>query len=1267
MSKDGFILSNRGLSQTERKLEALLPEYVQIDSHQIPDLLKFAADFASQINYYNSSNEIEGNWDDLFYSSPHLLTLLISKFNAYKEISDFNELVNMLKQSTITDQRVKALQKLFQYVSRFCLNFMQIHEQFIALNEIEQVEEMLVNIHPATEELDSLRLYYQAAAAVYGNNFEHKTHLFDKTNRIDISSSEQSIFTGDSNTEKILNSLPVLIEIFNSLNAKHHRLTEAAKLYISQNELFSQKLSPQVGLFIAFLDVFQHLQAKINKFNSRHLDFYYKELLGINPNEGQADKVHLIIDPNKGELKIELSSNCLFNVPLPDQEEIIQYKLESNVVVTSAQIAEIKTLFKSRFTQILAQDPHLDDIIESQIYQASHPVFDPSVYSSNPLAYLPWAAMGEDQHELSGDIRTMEDSTMGIVVGSPLFYLTEGERTINIKLIFKQNSIKYLSDYARNYSQNQNQSIEVTVHELFANAFDFTYTSGEAWHSIKNYTVVFDLEGKNDSALEIILRLNNDDPSFDIYQQSIHQLPFESDLPLLRINLNNYQENHPYSYFNSIQIERITINVDVKGFRSVMLQNNIGALSASNPFQAFGPQPTIGSFLDIKNSNVFNCFTKDFAIDIEWLNLPRDNGGLATYYKGYGAPFANDSFIVNLSAMNKGKFTPESNLRQTKRLFAMHKEDNQYLDSFARIENINFNKIDFVNLPSLRDEANSDTNFRDGVLRLEISSPTEAFGHHLFQQIFPEAVMRNAKRFSKKVPLPNQPLIPIIKSIIVDYCLEYSENFSESRNEDSSSIELFQMYPFGYDKIFPGNKKKNIYFIPPFPDDCNLLLGLKDVVPNTNLNLMFQFEEKCYNHTIYEQEIIKWSYLDNNRWQPFKKVDIVSDSTSNFIDSGIVTIQLPKELTTGNTVLNPDLFWIQASLSKSDGINPYIKSICTNGATARRISGPKPIKEADLHLPPGSIKDFVNPPKGIQKVWQLFTSFNGKMPETPEMFYTRVSERLRHKQRPVQYRDIIQVILDKFPQILIVKCFNPNTENYTIVPGVNLQLVLIPRDIEKTGVAREQPMVNLSTLHKVKDYLSSIISPLVNIEVGNPIYEKVKVICTIMLSAKASIDSGFYLRKLTQDINEFIAPWLFGKQDDVKIGSRIYKSELLLFIRTRPYIDYVTGFSIVHFFNSKDVLMNDMDAHANDSARDNVDYIASSSPASVFIPSAHHIINLIDKPEFELSRVSGIERFIIGEELFVENSNISTTSTGQDKTYDDEDNERFSVIITHNI
>ena len=68
-----------------------------------------------------------------------------------------------------------------------------------------------------------------------------------------------------------------------------------------------------------------------------------------------------------------------------------------------------------------------------------------------------------------------------------------------------------------------------------------------------------------------------------------------------------------------------------------------------------------------------------------------------------------------------------------------------------------------------------------------------------------------------------------------------------------------------------------------------------------------------------------------------------------------------------------------------------------------------------------SIRGLVKPIKGIGPAVQPSPSFGGRSPESDRALYTRISERLRHKDRAVQMWDYERLVLERFPDISMVR------------------------------------------------------------------------------------------------------------------------------------------------------------------------------------------------------------------------------------------------------
>ena len=1284
MSNEIFMTSNQGISQAQRMLNTLVPDYFKIDSRDIPELIRYIHKISAQFNYYNAqTNEIDGTWEDFLYNDPYIATLLISNVNVVDISSQFNTIRKTVEhdsRSNLLSERLEKLTQLIRFLFDVMAQLTKLQNRLNTLPLPNDIGEVLLSIQSACVELEKLKSYCKEASEVFVS-FKNP----DPSPELSVDKKKDNprllILQENSNKEKINGSIRYLNSLFESVIAKFNDLVRTSRSYIERKELLQTQFLPQIGLLISFLNLYKSTQLKINDFNRRHLDYYYKNVLELKHKKGHPDHLNIIIEPEIGVKQLKITPSDLLITDIPNEEHPIIYELNHAISVSAAKIADVKTIFVSQFAQVVSDDIKIEDIFENQVYQASPKVFSVADYQKNKDSYTSWPCLGEDQQGKLGNMRTMDNADIGIFITSPLLYLPEGERTISIKIKLERKSFETLQEYFISYQNTINankykydikgeqdadgkKTLETIIYELFSTAFIITCTSTKGWEEIKNYFVKFDPSYEGSQTLEIVLKLKAAAPPIDNYSQEIHKLDFDSKFPIVRIGLNNFSKHFAYSFLQDVIMKRITIRSEVKGFRSLILQNSIGLVSPTNPFQIFGPQPILGSFLDIKNTNVLNRYSKDFTININWLNLPRENGGFETYYKEYPQPFKNDVFKVSIKSLKTQNLYLNAENHQQKELFTV--KNNGFLSDFTVIDKLDFSKLDFINEPSLTELDSGNPFDVDGTLRLELASPKDAFGQEIFTRIFPEAVMSQAKKKSLKQPLPNQPVIPIIKSIAIDYTLEYSEILDGAANSENCKIQLIHDYPFGYDYIYPNKYKKHTKFMPEFLDYDNLCIGLKDVEARSELNLLFKFEDSSFHYTL-EKTQLTWSYLKYNTWIPFSDKDIIFDTTNDFMGSGIIRILAPSSIPSGNTIMNSDLFWIKATTIDGIAIKPNLLGIGFNGAVATRKYLPENYTKNTVSIPPYSIKGFEKNIKGVSAVWQLFSSINGTPPESIDKFYTRVSERLRHKQRPVQNRDIAQVVLENFPEIMMVKCFNTEVENYEVVEGTNLHIVLIPKESRNNHPFKDVPRVSLLTLFDVKSFLDKLISPFIKIEVGNPIYERVKVVCEVVLTTKAKEDSGNYLRKLIREINKYIAPWLFDKNDDVKIGNRIYKSDLLLFIKTRPYIEYVTGFSLIHFYKQKDASGNILISKITDSAIDDVKYIECSSPASVFVPSEHHILKISEKPIHNAARQLGISNFIIGEELLIENA-LETDTPNEKPSSDDysDEDELFNFIINSN-
>lgn len=401
--------------------------------------------------------------------------------------------------------------------------------------------------------------------------------------------------------------------------------------------------------------------------------------------------------------------------------------------------------------------------------------------------------------------------------------------------------------------------------------------------------------------------------------------------------------------------------------------------------------------------------------------------------------------------------------------------------------------------------------------------------------------------------IPNEPWTPIINAIALDY----------KASATVSQITLIHLHPF------PGTYKHEEIDLKPslFPrycDEGSLFLGLDQLQPGNNLNLLFQLAEATADSEGQEEEVM-WHYLDSNGWKPLRKgFEVLDDGTENLTTSGILKFALPENMSKDNTVMPKDLHWIRGSVAKNSksvsettGIHPQAIEVIFD------LKSENDQSRLAIPLPAGSIAKLNDADASVKSVQQPYESFGGQVSEASQMFYVRVSESLRHKGRAVQAWDYERLTLEAFPQIFKAKCLNHSvgldaheyTNDFPYAPGY-VVLAVIP-DLNKLKPGDNfEPRVPMSILEKIQRYIAARTSPFVRFRPMNPRYEKLSICISVGLLP--GMDQGFYREKLRQDIKEFLAPWAVGQYSKLTFGQCVYRSDLTRFVETRHYVDYIS-------------------------------------------------------------------------------------------------------------
>ena len=146
-------------------------------------------------------------------------------------------------------------------------------------------------------------------------------------------------------------------------------------------------------------------------------------------------------------------------------------------------------------------------------------------------------------------------------------------------------------------------------------------------------------------------------------------------------------------------------------------------------------------------------------------------------------------------------------------------------------------------------------------------------------------------------------------------------------------------------------------------------------------------------------------------------------------------------------------------------------------------------------------------------------------------YYYRISNLLKHKNRPVSKSDFEHFVLNKFSYLNYVKCVSNDD---------NLLSIICLKKIENYQHIDE---VKLSSaeINEISSFLNHYISPQFSIEIVNPIFEDMWVKCSILFK---DINPGRAIELLNKDLLEFICPWKNSKSIEI-INSKINNIDIL--------------------------------------------------------------------------------------------------------------------------
>lgn len=622
-----------------------------------------------------------------------------------------------------------------------------------------------------------------------------------------------------------------------------------------------------------------------------------------------------------------------------------------------------------------------------------------------------------------------------------------------------------------------------------------------------------------------------------------------------------------YKYLLSEHIGKVKVKMSKQTFVPGNVKTSSASFGASVSFIAFGSQSLAGSSFSI--AHPFLKFADKVNINIKWAEKLKEDikveiaGNSNTFLKNSSSTPITDFQNNNASSI---RFRLAEDVTYTKITKVANRNIESTLPRVLQVEEINIEA-------DLEEDVYADENILP--LRfIEILWPNLFFAKSLF---VPFAV-----KSKQKVEL-----------------FKRHKDFRLKINREYHNNRLEHLYPFGQVSLFLTS---GLTFLPDYSKNgfseyvADLFIGLTDIKHGQSVSLLFEIAEETAAQSQDEAKIT-WHYLSNNE---IKKIEPekITDTTLNFLQTGIVQLMLPDDATNNNTLISGEnTYWLIARADNNYEVVANIKEIKTNAVSALRVLDSEN-DETTVSAAPGTVENIFPKTANIKTVEQTSPSRNGRETEDDNHYFWRSSQLLRHKQRAVNQWDFEQIVLEKFPGVYKVKCLNHAKYNQDLekigARSAHTLISLLPHYKVNPSNPNFQPAISISNLVEIKTYLSKKTSVFNQLQVVNTSWDAIKIEVNAMLN-KEILDIPFYRQQLDNDLKKFISPWAFEQQ----AGQMFNRQKLFM----AELIDFIDELTYIHHISSLKIYKNDIEQF---------DEIAPTTEIHLLTSAPEHVINVVE-------------------------------------------------------
>jgi hypothetical protein len=380
-----------GTSQRDRPLAALGDKQFAVDGLTLDQRVALSTRLAGRLRFVNLNNQAEGNWRNLFVNDEALVLARIASLDTWGVRTRYLRVCD----SAAPVELARWVSELAQLVNSW-LHELSGARLPAALRVREALEQRVEQQLGATQAW--LRRHYPDADAGMREAWHGKWPP--------PATSEDRSTGGHTSTLRSAG--------FSLLNTLSTLKALAREGLPSTLDTGDHEAAP--GLLLAFLRLYGVVQADINGFTDRHIDFYYRHVLGFEPLATQPDLALVACqrDPRAG-IEVVVPAGARFVAGKDAAGEDIVFRAAEALAVSNARVAALATL-RLEHDPLIQPEASLGFATGIRAHWLGVPTAD--------AAPVPALGGGTGSHA----------AHPGLAVASPLLGLKEGRREIHVTL-----------------------------------------------------------------------------------------------------------------------------------------------------------------------------------------------------------------------------------------------------------------------------------------------------------------------------------------------------------------------------------------------------------------------------------------------------------------------------------------------------------------------------------------------------------------------------------------------------------------------------------------------------------------------------------------------------------------------------------------------------------------------------------------------------------------------------------------------------------------